>query len=164
MVRRMLDHSQFFHIGIRVTDIEAAMAEIGKHTGVTWASVQDRPMSVWLPDYRPVVLQLALTYSVEGPVHLELLQGPAGSIWDANDVPGAHHFGYWSDDVSADTESLLADGWTLEMAANAPEDGYGRFTYVRLAVRLSRRAGVAGAQAALRTVVGRRIAQRPFPV
>ena len=31
----------------------------------------------------------------------------------------------------ADTESLLADGWTLELAANAPEEGYGRFTYVR---------------------------------
>src|SRR6478672_11116842 len=45
-----------------------------------------------------------------------------------NDVPGAHHFGYWSDDVRADTESLLADGWTLELAANAPDEGYGRFT------------------------------------
>ena len=127
----VLDHSKFFHIGIRVADIDAAMAEVGKQAGVTWASVQDRPMSVWLPGDGPVVLQLALTYSVEGPVHLELLQGPAGSIWDANDVPGAHHFGYWSDDVGADTRSLLADGWTLELAAAAPDDGYGRFTYVR---------------------------------
>ena len=62
------------------------MAEVGTHAGVTWASVQDRPMSVWLPASGPVVLQLALTYSVEGPVHLELLQGPAGSIWDANEA------------------------------------------------------------------------------
>ena len=127
----MLDHSQFFHIGIRVTDLEAAMDQVGKHAGVTWASVQDRPMSVWVPGSGPTVLQLAVTYSIEGPVHLELLQGPAGSIWDGHDVPGAHHFGYWSDDVAADTESLLAAGWTLELAAAAPEDGYGRFTYVR---------------------------------
>ena len=110
----MLDQSRFFHVGIRVTDIEAAMAEVGKHAGVTWASVQDRPMSVWLPGTGPAVLQLALTYSIEGPVHLELLQGPTGSIWDGRDVPGAHHFGYWSDDVGADTEQMLADGWTLE--------------------------------------------------
>lgn len=127
----MLDHSRFFHIGIRVTDLEAAMAELGKHAGVTWASVQDRPMSVWVPGSGPAVLQLALTYSVEGPVHLELLQGPPGSIWDGHDIPGAHHFGYWSDDVGADTEQLLADGWTLELAANPPDGGYGRFTYVR---------------------------------
>lgn len=127
----MLDHSKFFHVGIRVTDIEAAMAEIGKHAGVTWASVQDRPMTVWQPSTGHVVLQLALTYSVEGPVHLELLQGPAGSIWDGSDEPGAHHFGYWSDDVRADTEAMLADGYTLELAASSPEEGYGRFAYVR---------------------------------
>lgn len=127
----MLDHSKFFHVGIRVTDIEAAMAEIGGYAGVTWASVQDRPMTVWQPSTGNVVLQLALTYSVEGPVHLELLQGPAGSIWDGSDAPGAHHFGYWSDDVCADTEAMLSGGYTLELAASAPEEGYGRFTYVR---------------------------------
>jgi catechol 2,3-dioxygenase-like lactoylglutathione lyase family enzyme len=127
----MLDHTKFFHVGIRVTDIEAAMTEIGEQTGVTWASVQDRPMSVWVPGEGNLVLQLAVTYSIEGPVHLELLQGPAGSVWDGHDVPGAHHFGYWSDDVKADTEALLAAGYTLEMAANSPEEDYGRYTYVR---------------------------------
>jgi catechol 2,3-dioxygenase-like lactoylglutathione lyase family enzyme len=127
----VLDHSRLFHIGIRVADLSAAMADVGAQCGVTWASVQDRPMEVWLPEQGSVVLQLALTYSVEGPVHLELMQGPAGSIWDGNDAPGAHHFGYWSDDVRGDTESLMTDGWTLELAANAPDQGYGRFTYVR---------------------------------
>jgi catechol 2,3-dioxygenase-like lactoylglutathione lyase family enzyme len=127
----MLDHSRLFHVGIRVTDLEASMIEIGKNVGVTWASVQDRPMSVWLPDSGTVELQLALTYSVEGPVHLELMHGTPGSIWDGSDVPGAHHFGYWSDDVAADTTAMLADGYTLELAAAAPEDGFGRFTYVR---------------------------------
>jgi catechol 2,3-dioxygenase-like lactoylglutathione lyase family enzyme len=127
----MIDHSQLFHIGIRVADLGAAMAEIGKQSNVTWASVQDRPMSVWLPGAGPVVLQLALTYSLEGPVHLEVMQGPKGSIWDGVDAPGAHHFGYWSDDVQGDTEAMLAEGWTLELAAAAPADGYGRFTYVR---------------------------------
>jgi lactoylglutathione lyase len=127
----VLDHTRLFHIGIRVVDIQAAMTELGTQMGVTWASVQDRPMSVWIPGSGAAVLQLALTYSIEGPVHLELLQGPKGSIWDAHDLPGAHHFGYWSDDVAADTDQLLSDGWTLEIAAAAPSDGYGRFTYVR---------------------------------
>lgn len=127
----MLDHAQLFHIGIRVADLDAAMTDVGRHCGVTWASVQDRPMTVWVPGQGITELQLALTYSVEGPVHLELLQGPKGSIWDGNDVPGAHHFGYWSDDVHADTERMLADGWTLELAAAPPDDGFGRFTYVR---------------------------------
>lgn len=127
----MLAHDQLFHIGIRVADLSAAMAQVGANAGVTWASVQDAPMNVWLPDRGKVSLPLAITYSIEGPVHLELMQGPPGSIWDGIDVPGAHHFGYWSDDVRADTEALLAEGWTLELAANPPDEGYGRFTYVR---------------------------------
>ena len=127
----MLAQDRFFHVGIRVADIEAAMADIGKQAGVAWAMPRDRPMAVWLPDQGHVELPLIVTYSVEGPVHLELLQGPRGSVWDGHDVPGAHHFGYWSDDVAADTEDLLAAGWTLEMAAASPDDGYGRFTYVR---------------------------------
>jgi Glyoxalase/Bleomycin resistance protein/Dioxygenase superfamily len=127
----MLDHSQLFHIGIRVADLTSALAEIGASAGVTWASVQDAPMNVWVPGQGALSIPLILTYSIEGPVHLEVMQGPPGSIWDGNDAPGAHHFGYWSDDVKADTEGLLAQGWTLELAAAAPEDGYGRFTYVR---------------------------------
>jgi catechol 2,3-dioxygenase-like lactoylglutathione lyase family enzyme len=64
-------------------------------------------------------------------VHLELMRGPAGSIWDGDDGPGPHHLGFWSDDVAADTEARLAAGWTLELAAAPPDEGYGRFTYLR---------------------------------
>jgi hypothetical protein len=88
-------------------------------------------MSVWVPDEGQVTKHVLLTYSTEGPVHLELLQGEAGSIWDADDFPGAHHFGVWSDDPGGDVQRLLDAGWTLEMAANSPAEGYGRFAYVR---------------------------------
>ena len=39
------------------------MAEIGPAMGVTWASVQDRQMSVWLPDEGQVTKHVILTYS-----------------------------------------------------------------------------------------------------
>ena len=127
----MLDHARLFHIGVRVPDLHAAMAEIGSERALTWASVEDRSMRVWLPGEGHVELRLALTYSVDGPVHIELLEGPPASIWDGRDSPGAHHFGYWSDDVAGETEQLLREGWTLELAADSPDEGYGRFTYVR---------------------------------
>ena len=122
---------EFFHVGIRVLDLVSAMDEIGRAHGVTWASVQDRTMDVWLPDRGAVTLRLALTYSCEGPVHLELMRGWDGSPWDPGVNPGPHHLGYWCDDVAAETRRLLAEGWTLELAAAPPEDGYGRFTYLR---------------------------------
>lgn len=121
---------EFFHVGIRVRDLATAMDEIGRSHGLTWASVQDRAMDVWLPDRGAVTLQLALTYSCEGPVHLELMCGSPGSPWEPS-PPGPHHLGYWCHDVRAETERLLADGWTIELAAAPPEDGYGRFTYLR---------------------------------
>ena len=124
-------NGELFHIGIRVVDLAASMREIGASHGLTWASVQDRPMNVWVPGDGQVTLQLALTYSCEGPIHLELMSGPAGSVWDGSGQPGPHHLGYWVDDVGAETERLLARDWTLELAAAPPDAGYGRFTYLR---------------------------------
>lgn len=120
-----------FHVGVLVPDIEAAMAELGRSHGVTWASVQDRPMHIWIPDRGEVTYQLALTYSCEGPVHIELMQGEVGSPWHTDAHRGVHHFGVWVDDVGAETDRLTADGWTIELAAGTPEQRYGRFSYLR---------------------------------
>lgn len=120
-----------FHVGVLVPDIEAAMAEMARSHGVTWASVQDRPMNIWLPDQGEVTYQLALTYSCEGPVHIELMQGEEGSPWHTANHRGPHHFGVWVDDVGAETDRLVADGWTIELAAAPPDQRYGRFTYLR---------------------------------
>lgn len=119
-----------FHVGIRVNDLSAAMEELGAAHGITWAKVQRRPMNIWLPDLGEVSWELDMTYSVEGPVHYELLQAAPGTLWHAGDQPGPHHFGYWVDDVKAETERLVAAGWTLVMAALPPEQGYGRYSYV----------------------------------
>jgi Glyoxalase/Bleomycin resistance protein/Dioxygenase superfamily len=127
----MYDPTKLFHIGIRTTDLERSMHDIGHSMNVTWASVQTEARSAWLPDKGQIDIACRLTYSCEGPVHLELLEGEPGSIWDGNDVPGAHHFGVWSDDVQGETQSLLDQGWTLEMAGASPEEGFGRYTYVR---------------------------------
>lgn len=90
-------------------------------------------MNVWIPGRGEATMQLALVYSCEGPMHLELVQGEPGSPWHAGDGEGfgVHHLGYWVDDVTGETERLLAQGWTLELAAAPPEHGYGRFTYLR---------------------------------
>jgi hypothetical protein len=123
--------SQFFHVGIRVLDIEAEMRALSAAQNVEWASLQDRVMNIWTPTEGEIGVPVKITYSVQGPVHMELMAGAPGSIWDAADGPGPHHFGYWIDDVKAETERLLACRWTLVIAADSPANGYGRFTYMR---------------------------------
>ncbi|MGC8511995.1 MAG: VOC family protein [Acidimicrobiales bacterium] len=120
-----------FHVGIRVPDLDDAMRNMTGAAALEWSSVQHRKQQIWLPGSGVGIVDLRFTYSSAGPVHLELLQGEPGSIWDAGDGPGPHHLGFWVDDVASTTEELLRQGWTLELAGRAPDEGYGAFTYVR---------------------------------
>ena len=90
----MIDYQRLFHTGIRVPDLDRAMAEMGGPLGVTWASVQHNPtQAVWTPERGLDHVPLSFVYSCEGPQHVELLEGPAGTIWDGATDPGVHHVG-----------------------------------------------------------------------
>lgn len=126
------DYQQaLYHVGVRVPNLEAAMEQLSAGLGITWAEVVERDQPAWTPADGAFTVPLRFTYSCEGPQHVELLQGAPGSLWDGADLPGIHHQGIWVDDVAAETERLVAAGWTLEMAGQPPENGYGPMTYVR---------------------------------
>lgn len=120
-----------FHVGVRVRNIEAAMVDLSAGLGITWATIAEREQPVWTPSEGAYTLPLRFTYSVQGPQHVELLQGPPGSVWDGADLPGVHHHGIWTDDVAVETERLVAAGWTLELSGRSPEEGYGSMAYLR---------------------------------
>jgi hypothetical protein len=128
----MIDYQRVYHTGIRVPDLRAAMDELGPALGVTWATpktVAGQP--AWTPEHGQQHLELHFTYSCEGPQHIELLQGPAGSVWDGSVHPGLHHVGLWSDDIAGDTQRCIDAGWALRLAQCAPDEGFGTYTYVQ---------------------------------
>ena len=128
----MIDYQRIFHTGVRVPDLDAAMAELGDSLGVTWAESREvAEMPVWTPAEGLQTVPLRYVYSCEGPQHVELLESAPGSPWHCGDAPGVHHIGVWVDDVVASVESVLAKGWTVALAGKAPEDGYGSFAYVQ---------------------------------
>ncbi len=127
----MIDFKEIFHIGIRVPNIQAAMAEMGESLNLTWAELVENPsQGLWTPEVGQQSIPLKFVYSCEGDQHLELLEGPSGSFWDGNENPGVHHFGVWVDDVKAETERLLGFGWELLGAAKSPEEGFGNMSYL----------------------------------
>jgi catechol 2,3-dioxygenase-like lactoylglutathione lyase family enzyme len=130
----MIDYQHLFHVGVRVPDLQAAMAELGDSLGVTWAEARDKlDQSLWTPEHGLQQLPLKFTYSAQGPQHIELLEGPAGSFWDGRVAPGAHHVGVWVDSVVDETDRLIATGWTIVGAQRDPDagKGYGAFSYLR---------------------------------
>jgi catechol 2,3-dioxygenase-like lactoylglutathione lyase family enzyme len=126
-----VDYSRCYHQGVRVPDLEAAMAELGSAMALDWCEPQQRDQALWLPDVGTTSVPLRFTYSAAGPQHVELLQGAPGSVWDGREQPGLHHVGLWSEDVAGETEQLVAAGWVLRLAQRDPADGYGVFTYVQ---------------------------------
>ncbi len=126
----MIDYQRLFHTGIRVADLDKAMAELGPLLGVRWAQPREGEQPVWTPEGGAQQIPLRFTYSVEGPQHLELLEGAPGSIWEADGSPGVHHVGVWVDDIVEETGRLLDAGWHLIAAQQAPQAGFGRFTYL----------------------------------
>ena len=128
----MFDYNDaLFHVGVLVPDLEAAMTELSEGLGISWAAVIEREQQIWTPEHGASATALRFTYSCEGPQHIELLQGASGTFWDANTRPGLHHHGVWVDDIAAETERRVAQGWTLEIAQKSPEDGYGAMSYLR---------------------------------
>lgn len=96
----------YFQVGIVVPDIEKAMEELGASLGVEMIGPLERELDDGV---------LRIAFARTPPPYVELLEGPAGSIWDPADGAGMHHLGYWSDDLDADGARLEEAGTPLEL-------------------------------------------------
>jgi hypothetical protein len=110
----------FYHVCFVVPDIERAMEDLGRSVGAAWgAPVSDR-LGEW--DFR-------IAFTRGGPPFIELIEGPAGSPWDASQGARFDHLGYWTSSVQQGSQRLEDEGFTVDFSG-CP---YGRpFAYHRL--------------------------------
>ena len=130
----MIDMREAFHVGVRVVDLDAAMSDLSAALDIQWASPRaNESQPIWTPTAGAEEVPLRYCYSVEGPLHIELVESSGGSFWDGSDQPGNHHVGIWVDDVAAEADSLLSRGWTLMACRTSPTgtDRYGLFAYLQ---------------------------------
>ena len=129
-----MDPADIFHFGFLVADLSKAMRDWSSLQEIRWAEPVEGPdQQVWTPGEGQLSVPLRFVYSSEGPVHVELVEGPAGSIWDCSQRSGIHHFGVWVNDISVQTQDLLDHGARLLAASRSPAEGYGNFTYLEVA-------------------------------
>ena len=102
-----------FHIGITTPDLARSMEALSAALGVSWSAIGggegELPVVGGGSQLRPVS-----SISREGPIHIDLIKGAPGTIWDTSS-PRLHHFAYWTDTLGDDIERLTSDGWKLEM-------------------------------------------------
>lgn len=112
---QFLSAADFYHTGIVVPDLEAAMARMSEVAGHRWTEVVAYEMPVRLAEGERVLL-LRFAYSLDAP-HLELVQEIPGTPWSAAPQGAAHHLGYFCDDVPTTSKRLEAAGFALEACA-----------------------------------------------
>lgn len=127
----MLDYRRAFHTGVLTPDLDEAIALYSKAFGVTFAEpYQLEALPLWTPERGLHHVCNRFTYSIEGPMHIELQRGDAGSFYDPA-LSRGDHVGVWVSDIPTTVEGLIDQGWTVIAAGAAPEDGWGIFTYLQ---------------------------------
>ncbi|MCY4622789.1 MAG: VOC family protein [bacterium] len=126
-----IDIAGISHTALAVPDLEAAMSVYGNALGLTWARPQQRAIRIRV-GAGDLTTEIRFTYSRQGPPHLELIEGAAGTIWAP--VSGLHHIGLWSHQLEIDAAQLEHRGMALEAAglSRSGEQPSG-FTYHRSA-------------------------------
>lgn len=117
----------FYHTGIIVPDLDAAMARLGALAGYRWIN----PLSYTLP-FRTADGTRELTsrfvYSLQAP-HVELIQEVPGSPWTAAPGNSIHHLGYFTDNLAETARALEANGFTFEATADVSPPELALFAY-----------------------------------
>jgi Glyoxalase/Bleomycin resistance protein/Dioxygenase superfamily len=111
-----MDH---YHVGIVVADMDAASAKLSDLLGITWGPIMRLDATDYRDDAgRDVVLPTTMRYSTGTPC-LELILEVPGSVWVRNDASNLHHIGFWSDDLTGQSNAFSAAGCPLQLCGRA---------------------------------------------
>ncbi|GAB1815877.1 VOC family protein [Mycobacterium sp. MUNTM1] len=117
----------FYHTGIIVADLDAAMSRLTALAGYRWIT----PMSYTLP-FRTTSGTQEVTstfvYSLQAP-HIELIKEVPGTAWTAAPGNAIHHLGYWTDDLAESAKRLEDNGFTFEATADTAPPDLALFAY-----------------------------------
>ena len=118
---------ELYHIGLIVPDLHAAMEQYTATFGFSWATVHESTPEVIVDGERRQA-QIAVTYSIQGPPYLELVQERRGSIWGADGL-ALTHVGFWAEDLSAGRRALDESGLVARVRDDDRDGRPARFSY-----------------------------------
>jgi hypothetical protein len=117
-----------FHIGVATDNLASTMRELSAALGVSWTTPSCAGQVFRGVDGEQQ-RQPESCISREGPIHIDLMVGEPGTLWES-DQPRLHHFAYWTDDLPGDISRLAKDGWRLEMTIPDADGQASVFAYL----------------------------------
>lgn len=127
----MIDFRNIYHTGVIVEDLEAAQRFYTESMGVVWAPIHIyNPLTLWTPEQGMQEITLRVSYSREGPLHIELIEAVPGTFYDPATIADLKHIGVFMDNVGDEVERMTALGWTVIAARDTPEKRYGHMAYL----------------------------------
>jgi len=115
--------TNMFHVGILVPDLEAAVPRFAEVLGMTFL-----PSAVAHVDYleehgdtHPI--DLRITWSMQGPPYVELLEMTGDGLYGSHHGEGLHHIGFWEPDCEGLRSRFAALGLVTEGTQYTPERG-----------------------------------------
>jgi hypothetical protein len=112
--------ASYWHAGIVVTDVEQAMADIGRATGAVFLPAQERP------DGQDTI---RVSFS-QSPPYIELIEGNRGGLWATAGGPRVDHLAYWTDAFGSECAHLTGMGLSREAGGTSAWGG--NWAYFRL--------------------------------
>jgi hypothetical protein len=125
-----LDPLDLYHVAWVVPDLESAMDDFSS-VGLRWATPVTRHIVTKTPESERQAWSIDVTYSIDDPVHVELIEDCPGSPWqlDTSGVP--HHMGWWAHDLRRDIKRLESEGYRLDAWMVDEDDQPTRFAYLQ---------------------------------
>jgi hypothetical protein len=104
----------FYHAAVLVTDLDEAVKHFSDLYGLTFPAPIEITARASQRGGSDASLPCRLTYSLEGPMHLELFEAHGDGLWSEANVSAIHHIGMWCPDPQARADQMLALGCEWE--------------------------------------------------
>jgi catechol 2,3-dioxygenase-like lactoylglutathione lyase family enzyme len=108
------------HIGILVEDLAEGIRRYSDILGVRFRPPNLAKFAVFEQDGVSAPAELLMTYSMEGPVYVELMQATGSGVWSARHGFGLHHIGGFVSDIPAHLRRLARAELQPEASAYTP--------------------------------------------
>jgi hypothetical protein len=121
-----------FHTGMIVKDLDAAMHDMTAAFGFEWAPPITSGGDIRIPGGAHAYRQSRVTYSLEGPHHIELIEHLDNTAWRAaTGGPLVHHLGFSVADLAGEVARLRRLGYQQEFSGLADDGSLATMSYFR---------------------------------